>query len=68
MFTAQLYGKTISGKTMTEIKRKASRIANDYWNMVDRMEVTDEQNGITMMFYRNNRKTPNNMIEYGTWA
>lgn len=68
MFTAQLYGKTISGKTMTEIKRKASRIANNYWNVVDRMEVTDEQNGITMMFYRNNRKTPNNMIEYGTWA
>ena len=32
MFTAQLYGKTISGKTITEIKRKASRIANDYWN------------------------------------
>ncbi len=61
MFTAQLYGKTISGKTMTEIKRKASRIANNYWNVVDRMEVTDEQNGITMMFYRNNR-------EYGTWA
>lgn len=59
--TAQLYGKTISGKTMTEIKRKASRIANNYWNVVDRMEVTDEQNGITMMFYRNNR-------EYGTWA
>lgn len=46
---------------MTEIKRKASRIANNYWNVVDRMEVTDEQNGITMMFYRNNR-------EYGTWA
>lgn len=68
MFTAQLYGKTISGKTITEIKRKASRIANNYWNVVDRMEVTDEQNGITMMFYRNNRKTPNNMIEYGTWA
>ena len=61
MFTAQLYGKTISGKTMTEIKRKASRIANNYWNVVDRLEVTDEQNGITMMFYRNNR-------EYGTWA
>lgn len=68
MFTAQLYGKIISGKTIAEIKRKASRIANNYWNVVDRMEVTDEQNGITMMFYRNNRKTPNNMIEYGTWA
>lgn len=68
MFTAQLYGKMISGKTITEIKCKASRIANNYWNVVDRMEVTDEQNGITMMFYRNNRKTPNNMIEYGTWA
>lgn len=31
--TAQLYGKTISGKTITEIKRKASRIANNYWNV-----------------------------------
>lgn len=41
MFTAQLYGKTISGKTMTEIKRKASRIANGYWNMVDRIRKVD---------------------------
>lgn len=68
MFTAQLYGKTISGKTMTEIKRKASRIANDYWNMVDRMEVTDEQSGNVLTFMRRNRKSPNNMIVYGTWA
>lgn len=68
MFTAQLYGKTISGKTMTEIKRKASRIANNYWNVVDRMEVTDEQSGNVLTFMRRNRKSPNNMIVYGTWA
>ena len=53
---------------MTEIKRKASRIANGYWNMVDRMEVTDEQSGNVLTFIRRNRKSPNNMIVYGTWA
>jgi hypothetical protein len=67
MMTAQLYGKTISGKTMTEIKRKASRIANDYWNMVDRMEVTDEQSGNVLTFMRINRKSPNNAMIFGKW-
>ena len=41
MLTAQLYGKTISGKTITEIKRKASRIANGFQNAFDCMKVMD---------------------------
>ena len=37
MLTAQLYGKTISGKTIAEIKRKASRIANGFQKAFDCM-------------------------------
>lgn len=62
MLTAQLYGKTISGKTITEIKRKASRIANDFYNAFDCMKVMDQEIGLECTFYRYNRKSPNNII------
>ena len=50
MLTAQLYGKTISGKTITEIKRKASRIANGFQNAFDCMKVMDQENGLKCTF------------------
>lgn len=65
--TAQLYGKTISGKTITEIKRKASRIANSFYNAFDCMKVTDQGIGLKCTFYRYNRKSPNNTIVFGKW-
>lgn len=67
MLTAQLYGETINGKTITEIKRKASRIANKYCNTIDRMEVTDQDRNIKCTFRRFNRKYPNNTIEFSQW-
>lgn len=50
MLTAQLYGKTISGKTIAEIKRKASRIANGFQNAFDCMKVTDQEIGLECTF------------------
>lgn len=62
MLTAQLYGKTISGKTIAEIKRKASRIANGFQKAFDCMKVTDQEVGLECTFWRYNRKSPNNTI------
>lgn len=68
MLTAQLYGKTISGKTITEIKRKASRIANGFQNSFDCMRVTDQEVGLNCTFWRFNKKFPNNTIVFGKWC
>ena len=54
MLTAQLYGKTISGKTIAEIKRKASRIANGFQKVFDCMKVTDQEVGLECTFWRYN--------------
>lgn len=67
MLTAQLYGKTISGKTIAEIKRKVSRIANGLQNAFDCMKVMDQEVGLECTFWRYNRKCPNNTIQYGKW-
>lgn len=67
MMTAQLYGKTIIGKNLSEIKRKANRIANGFQNAFDCMKVTDQENGFECTFWRYNRKCPNSTIQYGKW-
>ena len=67
MLTAQLYGKTINGKTIAEIKRKASRIANGKRQPFDCMKVMDQEVGLECTFWRYNRKCPNNTIQYGKW-
>lgn len=60
----------ITGKNATELKRKASRICNKYYNTVDIMIVRvcrDEEivGGITLA--RMNRKSPNNELVRGKW-
>ena len=65
MFTAEINGKTITGKTITEIKRKASMIANNRFSTVDILEVRTET--ATTLYYRRNKKCPNNTIERGKW-
>lgn len=67
MLTATLYGKTVNGKTITEIKRKASRIANGFHNAFDCMEVSNSENGMKCTYWRYNRKSPNNTIKFGAW-
>lgn len=67
MMTAQLYGKIIIGKNLSEIKRKASRIANGFQNAFDCMKVMDQENGLECTFWRYNRKSPNNTIVFGKW-
>ena len=65
MFTGTLYGKMITAKTVPALKRMASKIANNYFHILDEMEVSDGEN--TCTFYRVNRKYPNNTICRGDW-
>lgn len=66
MFTGNLYGQTITAKTFTELKRKASRIANGHYDAVQTMEVKSEH-GTKVSFHRYNKVTPNNTISFGQW-
>ena len=65
MFTAEIYGQTITADSMTALKRKASRIANNYFNPIDTMKVSRE--GLEVTFHRINKKCPNNTIVRGQW-
>lgn len=66
MFTGKLYGQTITAKTFSDLKRKASMIANRHFKALDTMEVKTER-GLTLMFHRRNNLCPNNTISYGQW-
>jgi len=60
----------ITGKNITELKRKASRICNNYYNVVDGLVLrryNDQEiiGGIT--FTRVNKISPNNEIKRGKW-
>lgn len=55
----------IEGKTLPDIKRKASRIANNNFRMCDEMILyIDDCN---FKLYRKNSKYPNNTIIRGVW-
>ena len=67
-----LYGITIIAKTMTELKRKASRIANNYFSAYDTMKVNLHdigkcENIEQFTLTRVNKKAPSNRIVYGSW-
>ena len=64
--TATIYGQTIEAKSMSDLKRKASMIANRYYSTVDEMKVVGDDWKLTM--YRINKKTPWNTITYGGWG
>ena len=65
MFNAIVYGRNITGKSFTEIKRKASVIANSFYNSFDKMEVSHDNKKFS--FIRINKIYPNNIIERGLW-
>lgn len=74
---AIIYGKQVEGKTLTEIKRKASCIANQFCNVVDKLDIYFEEAYYCPDCYGNNKafnqislarrniKRPNNTITYG---
>jgi hypothetical protein len=66
MFTGILYDQMIQAKTISDLKRKASIIANGRNKPVDQMEVTAD-NGLSCRFVRFNQVCPNNTIIRGKW-
>ena len=57
---------------MTELKRKASRIANNYFSTYDEIKVNVHdigkcENTMQLTYRRFNKKAPNNTIVYGSW-
>ena len=66
MYYGKLYGQEISANTLTGLKAKASKIANKFNYVIDRMEVRTDQSSI-VIFRRFNKVYPNNTIEYGDW-
>ena len=65
MLIGTIYGKTIYANTFTDLKRKASIVANGYFNAVDELEVRG--GNLVGKWYRFNKKYPNNTIYRGTW-
>ncbi len=60
---------TTYAETFTQLKRQASRIANNHYSTLDKMEVSQFVDGheTTATYYRINKKVPNNTIKRGTW-
>ena len=65
LLVGTINGKTIYANTFTGIKRKASIVANGYFNTVDELEVRD--GNLVGKWRRFNKKYPNNTIHRGTW-
>ena len=65
--TGTLYNRTITARSMADLKRKASAIANGYFRPIDMMEVTELDSGIVFHLNRHNNVCPNNTITYGKW-
>jgi hypothetical protein len=62
----------MQAKTFTQLKRLASREANNTFNTMDVLQVTthDVNKGINIdivRFHRINKVMPNNTIQRGTW-
>lgn len=72
-FYGTIYNRTITTNTLSDLKRKASRIANGYFSAVDKMDVVayhdsrKYENLEKFTFLRINKKSPNNTIIYGQW-
>lgn len=64
-FTATIYGETIQANTATDLKRKASIIANRRYNAVDEMAVSFD--GMSVTLRRFNILTPWNTITRDKW-
>ena len=67
-FIGTLYNRTINAKSMRDLKRKASIIANGYFKPYDTMEVKETESGTEFGLCRINRLFPSNEIIYGEWS
>lgn len=57
----------IKANTMSDLKRKASIAANDYFNAIDNMTVFDLSEGSHFDLARINKVCPWNVVFYGVW-
>lgn len=66
-----VYGQEVQANTLTGLKRKATSVANRYYNAVDELTVlmnTDTGYGaVKLVLTRTNKKSPNNEIRRGQW-
>lgn len=67
LFSATIYGRAITGRTITEIKRKASIVANRNFRPCDTMIVTWDGCSSPLHYCRINQVAPNNTIKRGKW-
>lgn len=65
MLEAVCYNIIIHGATVTELKRKASKIANTHYNVFDHLYIA--QGDILVHLMRTNKKAPNNTVIRGQW-
>lgn len=65
--TGTVYNQTITARSMSDLKRKATLIANRRFRSYDIMEITEADSGIVFHLSRSNSKCPNNTITYGEW-
>lgn len=67
MLTAIIYNKTIQAKTLTQLKRLASREANKKYRPYDEFYLLSAPGIQPLLFIRRNKKFPNNTIIRGEW-
>ena len=65
MLEAVCYNIIIHGDNITELKRKASKISNAYYNVFDHLYIA--QDDILVHLMRTNKKAPDNTIKRGEW-
>lgn len=71
-FSAKVYSggsyiETVEANTISTLKRKASLSCNHYYNSYDEMAVEDTEAGNCFMLTRINKRSPNNIIVFGSW-
>lgn len=65
--TATVYGQMVQAHTLTELKRRATRVANQFAYPLDEMQVCYGPANRTITYTRVNRKAPDNTICRGQW-
>ena len=71
VYSNNQYVGMVAGVSIINLKRKASQLCNQYYNVIDTMKIRifeddDVIGGIS--FTRINKKSPNNEIRRGQWS
>jgi hypothetical protein len=70
VYSGKIFVGYMKAKSMSALKRMASRKCNNYYSTVDSMFVHTLEDGLEyggVHFYRMNIKAPNNTIVRGMW-